>query len=199
MLKIGLTGSIGTGKSETLRLFASKGVAVFDADKVVHELYAKGGGAVEAISRQFPGAVTNDGVDRTKLSKIVLASTKRIKALEDIVHPLVRRARQDIVRKAKQDGAAMIVLDIPLLFETADPDDFDFIIVVSAPAPIQRKRVLERPGMSEQKLAAILAKQTPDAEKRAKADFVIETSHGLKDASRQIDVIIARLGSAQSS
>lgn len=192
-LLIGLTGSVGMGKSETAKMFAKQGLPVYDADAAVRELYAQGGAAVGAIARAFPEAVKDGAVDREALSRIVTADAALLQRLEEIVHPLVRNYREAFLEKAAQDGAAMAVLDIPLLFESGSDKDVDVVVVVSAPEDIQRARVLARPGMSESKFAAILARQTPDAEKRAKADFVIDTSKGLEHAEAQVEAIISAL------
>jgi dephospho-CoA kinase len=193
MLIIGLTGSIGMGKSETAKLFAKQGIPVFDADQVVHELYARGGNAVGPIGERFPEAVTTGRVDRAVLSRAVLEDPDALDALDRIVHPLVRERQATFLDTARAAGADMVVLDIPLLFETRDRGSFDKIIVVSTAPDIQRERVLARPGMAIDKFEHILARQTPDAEKRAKADFVIETSGGLADAEQQVANIIAQL------
>lgn len=181
------------GKSETAKMFAKLGIPVFDADKIVHELYAKGGKAVAPIGMAFPEAIEKDAINRETLSQSVISNPAAIKQLEEIVHPLVHQAEQDFLVNAKQSDANMVVLDIPLLFETAKLDRIDKIVVVSAPFEIQSERVLARPGMTEEKFQAILARQMPDAEKRAKADFVVETDKGLDDAFAQVKAIIEQL------
>jgi dephospho-CoA kinase len=192
MLIIGLTGSIGMGKTETGRMFARQGVPVCDADALVHQLYEKGGAAVEPVGQLFPEAVVDGRVDRDRLSRLVLGKPDQLKALERIVHPLVAQAQVSFLRQQAEAGTAMVVLDIPLLLESSGPRRVDVVVVVSAPADMQRTRVLARPGMTAEKLDAILAKQMPDAEKRAKADFVIDTSQGLAYAEAQVaDVITA--------
>lgn len=190
---IGLTGSIGMGKSETAKMFARAGVPVYDADGAVAALYAEGGAAVEAISNTFPHAVVNNAVDRARLSKIVSDDKAAFDRLEDIVHPLVFSKRQEFLERIAAEDAPLAVLDIPLLFETGSEKDVDAVVVVSAPAEIQRARVLARPGMTEEKFAALLARQVPDSEKRAKADFVIDTGKGLPHAEAQVAAILARL------
>jgi dephospho-CoA kinase len=193
MLLIGLTGSIGMGKSETARMFARLGLPVYDADAAVHALYAKDGAAVAPIEQAFPGVTSEGGIDRTKLSAKVLNDPAAMKRLEAIIHPLVGAAQIDFLEQAETKGAEMVVLDIPLLFETGGQARVDVVVVVSAPADVQRARVLQRPGMTAEKLDAILAKQTPDAEKRAKADFVVETGLGLDHALAQITAVVAAL------
>jgi len=197
MLKIGLTGSIGMGKSETAKMFLQLGIPVFDADNVVRELYAKGGKAVAPIGAAFPEVVKDDAVDREALTQKLLNDPPAINRLEQIVHPLVRQAEQDFIAKAEENHAPMVVLDIPLLFETAELDRIDKTIVVSAPLEVQAERVMVRPGMTEEKFRAILSRQMPDEEKRAKADFVVETDKGLDDAFTQVKVIIEKLKTEQ--
>jgi dephospho-CoA kinase len=190
---VGLTGSIGMGKSETAKIFKKLGIPVYDADEAVRELYAEGGAAVGAIGLAFPGAVKDGAVDRQALSEIVTKDNAAFQRLEEIVHPLVRNFRRAFLEKASEDGAALAVLDIPLLVEGGSEKDVDAVIVVSAPQAVQRERVLQRAGMTEEKLAAILARQTPDAEKRAKADYVIDTSKGLDHAAAQVEAIVSVL------
>jgi len=192
-LLIGLTGSIGMGKSETAKMFALAGIPVLDSDAVVASLYAQGGGAVALIEAAFPGAVQNGAVDRAKLSEFVAADPAAFRTLEEIVHPLVRARRKEFLSKATREGARLVVLDIPLLFESGSDKEVDVVVVVSAPEEVQRARVLARPGMSEEKLDAILARQMPDAEKRAKADFVIDTGRGLAHAEAEVAMLIAVL------
>lgn len=192
-LFIGLTGSVGMGKTETAKMFADLGIPVYDADAAVRELYVQGGAAVGAIGMAFPGAVKNGEVDRVALSRIVTGDAAAFQRLEEIVHPLVRNYREAFLRQAEREGAPMVVLDIPLLFESGSDRNMDVIVVVSAPEETQRTRVLSRPGMSEEKFTAILARQTPDAEKRAKADFVIDTGKGLDHAKAQVEAIVSAL------
>lgn len=193
MMLIGLTGSIGMGKSETAKMFAAEGVPIYDADAAVHALYAKGGAAVGPIGEAFPGAIKDGAVDRAALSKAVLGQPDEFRKLESIIHPLVAKVQLEWLAARRDEGAEIVVLDIPLLFETGGEARVDKVVVVSAPADVQRARVLTRPGMSEEKLDAILAKQVPDAEKRAKADYVVETSRGLDDARAQVKAIISNL------
>lgn len=191
MIILGLTGSIGMGKSTTAKMFADAGVPVSDADRMVHALYA--GAAVPHIEKAFPGTVSDGVVDRDKLAATVLGDPARLRELEAIVHPLVRAETDAFVERHRQAGAPLIVLDIPLLFETGGKDRVDRILVVTAPADVQRERVLSRPGMTEEKFEAILAKQVPDAEKRRRADFVIDTSRGMDAAREDVLRIIAEL------
>lgn len=195
MLLVGLTGSIGMGKSETAKMFARLGIPVYDADAAVHAIYEKGGAAVEPLRAEFPDAIVDDAVDRVKLSKLVLDDKAALKKLEGIVHPLVGATQMQFLKDASAANAAMAVLDIPLLYETGGETRVDAVVVVSAPADVQRARVLDRPGMTEEKFEQILAKQVPDAEKRAKADFVVETDKGLEHAFEQVTRITEELKS----
>ena len=191
MIVLGLTGSIGMGKSTTAKLFAEAGVPVHDSDEAVHRLYA--GAAAPLVEKAFPGTAVAGVVDRVALSKRVVGDAEAIARLEKIVHPLVRADADRFVASARAAGAPLVVLDIPLLFETNGTSRVDRIAVVSAPAELQRERVLSRPGMTEEKFAAILARQAPDAEKRRRADFVIDTSEGVEAARRQVEAIIREL------
>jgi len=191
MFVLGLTGSVGMGKSATAQMFAAEGVPVHDADAAVHALYE--GEAVAAIEAAFPGTAANGKVDRAKLGERVIGHPEAIKRLEQIVHPLVAKLRDAFLAEAERKGAKIAVLDIPLLYETGGEKLCDAVVVVSAPAEVQRQRVLERPGMTEAKFAAILAKQMPDAEKRARADFVVDTSRGFDAARAQVRDIMARV------
>ena len=188
MFILGLTGSLGMGKSATARLFAEEGVPVHDADAVVHRLYE--GEAVDAIEAAFPGTTSAGKVDRHKLAERVLGDAAALQALEAIVHPLVHDAERRLLAEAQARGEKVVVLDIPLLFETGGDRRVDAVVVVSAPPEVQRARVLERPGMTIEKLEAILAKQMPDAEKRRRADFVVETSQGFDAACAQVRAIL---------
>jgi dephospho-CoA kinase len=188
MFVLGLTGSLGMGKSTTARFFAEAGVPVHDADAVVHRLYENE--AVPLIEAAFPGTTTGGKVDRDKLSARVLADAASLKRLEAIVHPLVQEAEQRLLTDAEARGQAVAVLDIPLLFETGGDARVDAVVVVSAPADVQTERVLERPGMTLEKLESILAKQMPDAEKRRRADFVVDTSQGFEAARTQVRAIL---------
>jgi dephospho-CoA kinase len=193
MIIIGLTGSIGMGKSTTAAMFAAQGVPVYDADAEVHALYATGGAAVAPIEGAFPGVVRDGAVDRGLLGQRVLGDDAAMKRLEAIVHPLVGASRAGFFEAAKAKDADIVVLDIPLLFETGGEARVDAVVVVSAPAEIQRARVLERPGMAVEKLDAILARQMADAEKRVRAHFVIDTGQGLEPAQAQVMDVLRQL------
>jgi dephospho-CoA kinase len=188
MVVLGLTGSIGMGKSTTAKFFANEGVPVQDADAVVHKLYE--GEATPLIEGAFPGTTKDGKVDRIALGKRVLGDSGAIKRLEAIVHPLVAQARERFLIESDRNGASIAVLDIPLLFETRGDARCDAVVVVSAPADIQRERALERAGMTESKFAAILAQQVPDVEKRRRADFVVDTSRGFEHAQGQVRDIL---------
>jgi dephospho-CoA kinase len=191
MILIGLTGSIGMGKSTTAQIFREAGVPVYDADAAVHDLYDEGGAAVGPVGAAFPGTVKDGRVDREALRQAVLGDPEALKRLNAIVHPLVGRDRVGFFAKSQADGADMVVLDIPLLFETGGHANVDAVVVASAPASMQRERVLARPGMTAERLDAILAQQLVDAEKRARAHFVVDTSRGLEPAREQVAEIIA--------
>jgi len=191
MIVLGLTGSIGMGKSTTAKLFAEAGVPVHDSDEAVHRLYA--GPAAPLVEAAFPGTVKDGVVDRAALSRRVVADVVAIRQLEGIVHPLVRADADRFVARNRAAGTPLVVLDIPLLFETGGTNRVDKIAVVSAPAKVQRDRVLARPGMSAEKFEAILARQTPDAEKRRRADFVIDSSRGIEAAREQVHAIVREL------
>ncbi len=197
MLSIGLTGSIGMGKSTTADMFRAEGVPVYDSDKAVHDIYA--GPAAPLIEREFPGTVINGVVDRARLAERVLNDAQAMKRLEAIVHPLVWAARADFVAEQRRKGAAFVVYDIPLLFEAGKDKDVDVIVVVSAAPAVQKERVLARPGMTEEKFAAILARQTPDAEKRRRADFVVHTDRGLDAARAEVRAILKKLAERRCS
>jgi dephospho-CoA kinase len=188
MFILGLTGSIGMGKSTAGRLFAEAGVPVHDADAAVHRLYD--GEAVAAIEAAFPGTTAAGRVDRERLGLRVLDDEQAIKRLEAIVHPLVRQSEERFLREAAARGARLVVLDIPLLFETGAEDRLDAVVVVSAPAEVQRARALERPGMTPAKLAVILQKQMPDSEKRARAHFVVDSSGPIDSTRAQVRGIL---------
>lgn len=191
MFILGLTGSIGMGKSTTAKMFAEEGVPVDDADAIVHRLYE--GEATAAVEAAFPGTTKDGKVDRAALGKRVLGDDAAIKRLEAIVHPLVTRAHERFLEEAERAGAPVAVVDIPLLFETKGAERCDAVVVVSAPAEMQRARVLERPGMTEAKFDAVMAKQMPDAEKRQRADFVVDTSQGFDHARDQVRDILTRV------
>ena len=196
MKTVGLTGSIGMGKTTVAGMFSDFGAAVWDADGAVHRLYAKGGAAVAPIGEAFPDAVVDGAVDRERLGALVLNDRSALQSLEAIVHPLVTKDRMEFVADAEHRHAPMIVLDIPLLFETGQADAFDAVIVVSAPQDVQRRRVLARPGMTEEKLDAILARQMPDAEKRDRADHVIATDISLHETRAMVKSVYDELLSA---
>jgi dephospho-CoA kinase len=181
------------GKTETAKMFARIGIPVHDSDAVVHRLYGKGGGAVAAIAEAFPGVVVEGTVDRARLAQLVGRDEGAFRRLEAIVHPLVRKERDAFLAAAAARGEELVVLDIPLLFEAGLDKEVDAIIVVSAPAEVQRVRVLQRPGMTVEKLQTIHARQVPDAEKRAKADFVIETDKGLDHAFTEVSRVAEEL------
>jgi len=193
MIVIGLTGSVGMGKSATAARFAEAGAPVYDADAEVRRLYAPGGAAVDPVEAAFPGVVVDGAVDRGRLGEQVLGRPEALAKLNAIVHPLMKGARDAFFSRARASGAAIVVLDIPLLFETGGERGVDKTVVVSAPPEMQRARVLARPGMTEAKLAALLAAQTPDEQKRARADFVIDTSLGFERARKQVKDILAAL------
>jgi dephospho-CoA kinase len=191
MIRLGLTGSIGMGKSTVATMFAERGVPVFDADAEVHRLQGPGGRLVARIEAAFPGATDEQGVDRDRLAKMALGDPAALKRLESIVHPGVAEARAAFL--AANADASLVLLDIPLLFETGGEGQVDRVAVVSAPADVQRARVLARPGMTAARFEAILARQMPDAEKRARADFIIDTAGPLAETAAQVDAVIACL------
>ena len=197
MILIGLTGSIGMGKSTTAAMFRDLGVPVYDADAAVHDLYDQGGAAVGPVGEAFPGVVRDGRVDREALRQAVLGNPEALKRLNAIVHPLVGRDRIGFFRNAEARGADMVVLDIPLLFETGGHANVDAVVVASAPEAMQRERVLARPGMTPDRLDAILAQQVADAEKRARAHFVVDTSRGLEPARERVAEIIAAMRDPQ--
>lgn len=191
MIVLGLTGSIGMGKSTTAKMFTDAGVPVHDSDEAVHRLYASE--AAPLIEAAFPGTVQDGVVDRTELARHVLGDAAALKKLEGIIHPLVRADANAFLERYRAAGAPVAVLDIPLLFETNGRGRVDKVVVVTAPADVQRERVLARPGMTEQKFEAILAKQVPDAEKRKLADYIVDTGNGLEPARAAVQAIIADL------
>jgi dephospho-CoA kinase len=190
---IGLTGSIGMGKSETAKMFTRLGVPVFDADAEVHKLQVKDGPAIPAIDAAFPGVVEGGVLNRGKLGELVFANPTAKKRLEAIMHPMVANARIAFFDAAEKAGAKFVVLDVPLLFETGGNKGCDKVVVVSAPADVQRERVLARPGMTLEKFENILARQVPDSDKRAGADYIIETDKGLDHAFAQVEKIVKEL------
>ncbi len=193
MIIIGLTGSIGMGKSTTAAMFAAAGIPVHDADAVVHHLYE--GEAVELLESEFPGTTEAGKIDRAKLGNKVIGNSAAMKRLESIIHPLVHREEKKFLEAAKANGADIVVLDIPLLLETEGDKRVDVVVVVTATQEEQRKRVLSRKGMSEEKFNAILAQQVPDHEKRKRANFVIDTTSGMESARNQVRKIIETLRS----
>lgn len=193
MLIIGLTGSIGMGKSTTAAMFREHGAPVYDADAAVHDLYDVGGAAVGPVGEAFPGVVQGGAVDRELLRQRVLGDPEALKRLNAIVHPLVGIDRQSFFAEAQAKGADMVILDIPLLYETGGDARMDAVVVVSAPADMQRERVLARPGMTPERFDAILAQQMADAEKRARAHYVVDTGQGLEHARAQVTEIVNAL------
>jgi len=191
MIILGMTGSIGMGKSATAELFREEGVPVYDADAAVHALYAKGGAAVAPVEAAFPGVAVDGAIDRIRLRERVLDDVEAMKQLEAIVHPFAGAAQHDFRQAARESGAPFVVVDIPLLYETGGWQYCDYVVVVTASEAVQRDRVLSRPGMTEQVFESILARQVPDAEKRARADFIIPTEHGFEFARDLVRAIIA--------
>lgn len=192
MIVFGLTGSIGMGKSTTAGLFAEAGVPVWDADAAVHRLYAAGGAAAKRLAAEFPEAVGEQGVDRAALKRAIAADPQALKRIEAIVHPLVAADRLAFLNHHRGTGTAAVLLDVPLLFETGAADLCDRTVVVTAPAEVQRARVLARPGMTEDTLNMILSRQMPDAEKRKRADFIVKTLT-MEGARAQVEAILETL------
>lgn len=190
MIVLGLTGSIGMGKSTTAGMFRTMSIPIYDADVAVHELYERGGAAVDPLAQRFPSSLISGAIDRSILRELVIADPDAMADLERIVHPLVGQAQLRFREKALEDQEPLIVLDIPLLFETGGDQYCDYVAVVSAPAAMQRQRVLSRGEMSEEDFDAILNKQTPDAEKRSRADFVISTAFGLDFTESHVRMIV---------
>lgn len=190
MIVLGLTGSIGMGKSTTAAMFADEGAMVWNADEAVHRLYAAGGAAVGPVGAAFPGVVIDGAVDRARLAEALGRDETGFRRLEAIVHPLVLKGRLEDLVAAEASGVRLAVLDIPLLFETGGDAAVDAVVVVTASAAVQAERVLTRPGMTPERFEAILARQTPDAEKRRRADFVIDTGHGLEIARARVREIV---------
>ncbi|MGE0211692.1 MAG: dephospho-CoA kinase [Parvibaculaceae bacterium] len=193
MRTVGLTGSIAMGKSETAKMFRRLGVPVLDADAVVHALYAKGGEAVPLIAARFPDAVVDAAVDRQRLSSVVVGDEQAMRDLEGIVHPLVRAREKEFLEHARKEGRRLVLLDIPLLYETGRDGEMDAVVVVTAPEPVQIERALKRPGMTREKLSAILARQLPDSEKRRRAHHVIDTGAGFDQAFEQVRAVVDAL------
>jgi dephospho-CoA kinase len=188
---IGLTGSLAMGKSETARLFADEGVPVHDADAAIHKLYAKGGAAVAPIAQAFPQVVKDGAVDRAALSALVAGDPAALAKLEALVHPLVAAARDTFLQEVAAKKTPIVLLDIPLLFETGAEAGLDALVVASAPATVQRARALARPGMTAEKFEGLLARQMPDVEKRARAHYVVVTDQGLDHARQQVRMILS--------
>ncbi len=191
MIRLGLTGSIGMGKSTTAQMFREAGVPVYDADAAVAQLYLPGGAAVLPLEAAFPGVTKDGAVDREALRQRVLGDDAAMGRLNAVVHPLLGKDRMDFFEAAQDQRANLVVLDIPLLFETGGERNVDAVVVVSAPPDMQRARVLAREGMTPDRLAAILSRQMPDEDKRARADFIVDTGQGLDLARQQVDAILA--------
>lgn len=196
MIVVGLTGSIGMGKSTVAKMFAEEGAPAFDSDAAVHALYAAGGGAVAPVEAAFPGVTRDGAIERAALSARVVGNAEALARLEAIVHPLVRQAQANFLAANRTAGTPVVVLDIPLLFESSGAQAVDKIVVVSAPADVQRARVLARPGMTEEKFERLLARQTPDDEKRARADFVIDTGGSFEATRAQVRAVLDALREA---
>jgi dephospho-CoA kinase len=196
MFILGLTGSIGMGKSATAEIFRAEGIAVHDSDAAVHRLYK--GEAVSAIEAAFPGTVREGAVDRALLADVVLSDAGALARLEALIHPLVAASRDAFLAEGKEQGAGLVVLDIPLLFETHSDRIADAVVLVTAPEAVQKERVRVRPGMTAERLAAILARQMPDVEKRARAHFIVDTGRGFAAAKRQVRGIVRALAGAQN-
>ena len=192
MIVLGLTGSIGMGKSTTAKFFKQKGIPVYDADETVHQLY-QDESVIKRITAIFDDCLTDNHIDRAKISRQIVQEPAKLVALEKIIHPLVREKENAFVATHRKNGDKLVVLDIPLLFETGGLERVDKIAVVSAPLEIQRQRVLQRDGWTEEKFQAVLARQIPDSEKRMRADFIIDTSKGLEYAENEVDKIISHL------
>jgi dephospho-CoA kinase len=190
---IGLTGSIAMGKTDTARLFAEQGIPVFDSDEVVHKLYARGGRGVVAVQKLYPEAVVSGAVDRRRLAAGLVRDPALLAKLEALVHPLVRAELTEFLAKQRRRSSPLVVVDVPLLFETGRENEFDAIVVVSAPAEMQRARALARPGMTDEILKLIMSRQMPDAEKRKRADYVVDTGKGHDVAGGQVREIVNQL------
>jgi len=191
---IGLTGSIAMGKTETSKMVAAQNIPVFDSDAAVHELLARNDSVIEQVGLRFPDALTGRKIDRQRLGQNVFEDGGALEALENILHPMVKNLRDKFLLDARNDHQTVVVLDIPLLFEKGYEKECDFIVVVSAAADVQRKRALERPGMTEKRFASILASQMPDKEKRRRADFIVQTDKGLDYAEKQVCQILKTIG-----
>jgi dephospho-CoA kinase len=192
MISAGLTGSIATGKSEVAKLFSAAGIPVFDSDAAVHDLYVEKT-TINLLGKAFPEVIVSGKIDRQHLGKKVLGSPEDLKKLESLIHPLVRKKRKDFITHWRKQNCPLVILDIPLLYETGEDQELDYVIVVSASEDVQRKRVMARPGMTEDKFVHILARQMPDAEKRRRADFTIENSGSLENLRIQVDALSRKL------
>lgn len=192
MIVLGLTGSIGMGKSTTAKFFKQKGIPVYDADETVHQLY-QDESVIKRITAIFDDCLTDNHIDRAKISRQIVQEPAKLVSLEKIIHPLVREKENAFVATHRENGDKLVVLDIPLLFETGGLERVNKIAVVSAPMEIQRQRVLQRDGWTEEKFQAVLARQIPDSEKRMRADFIIDTSKGLEYAENEVDKIVSHL------
>lgn len=195
MIIAGLTGSIAMGKTETAKMFAARGIPVFDSDAAVHALYAEGGEAVSAIEKLAPSAISHGGVDRRQLAILIQADATLLPKIEAVVHPLVKARQKAFLARAEAAGCDIAMLDIPLLFETGREADVDVVIVVSTHKDLQRARAMQRPGMTAEKLDFIMSRQLPDEEKRRRADYVIDTSVSLADTAREVDSVITDMRS----
>ncbi len=193
MIILGLTGSIGMGKTTTAKMFAEESCPVFDADAAVHSLYARGGKAVPLIRAVFPDAVRNGAVERAVLGKHMRADSLNLKVLESFIHPWVADLRADFMKGARENKADIVVFDVPLLFETGGDKQVDYTIVVSAPAETQKQRVMSREGMTEELFQMLLARQMSDEEKRKRADFIISTAISLSDTREQVQSLLSKL------
>ena len=193
MIILGLTGSIGMGKTTTSGLFADEGCPVFNADKAVHQLYAKGGRAVPLINAVFPDAVVNGAVERSVLGAHMRADPLKLKVLESFIHPWVEDMRKSFFDASRKENADIVVLDIPLLFETGGDKKVDYTVTVSAPAEVQKSRVMARPGMTEELFNMLLSRQLPDEEKRSRADFVLSTGVSIPETRKQVQELVRKL------
>ena len=191
MLVIGLTGSIAAGKTEVAKLFSAVHIPVFDADAEVHRIY-RDKSVVKMLAEHFPDAIHDGEIDRQLLGRIVLGNAAKLKTLEALIHPLVRAQREKFLTKWKKENTRFVVMDIPLLYETGQSEDLDYVVVVSAPENAQQERALARPGMTPEKLAGILRRQVPDSKKREYADFIIENASSLDQLGKQVDTLIAK-------
>ena len=193
MINVGLTGSIATGKSEAAKLFSSAGIPVFDSDAEVHDLYAEKT-TVDLIGKTFPEVIVDGNIDRQRLGQRVLASPEDLRKLESLIHPFVKERREKFISHWQKQNYPLVILDIPLLYETGEDRKMDYVVVVSANEEAQRNRAMARPGMTQEKFASILARQLPDSDKRRRADFIIENSGNLEHLRKQVEVLSKKLG-----